>query len=256
MLTLLSPLNSEIPPARKAVINVIVVCGMFFAVGYSIRFNDPDFPLEQASSLDYMYALEPLLALLAIMAGVRFGWLDWTKENYDRLKFPLSGAELLTWVGLISGICFVYQFRFPILPDASAVNWATSSFIGIIALGGLVWTSQQEKATEGKIRIWSVIWYALTMLTIGSEISLNLNMAAASKTERLVFANIQSKYSTTGPKGIAHYYYVEVTSPTNSNGFASLPIDRASWDRVGKGSVIKLRFFRGGLGQHYWQYER
>lgn len=128
--------------------------------------------------------------------------------------------------------------------------------IGIIALGGLLWTSQQEKATEGKIRIWSVIWYALTMLTIGSEISLNLNMAAASKTERLVFANIQSKYSTTGPKGIAHYYYVEVTSPTNSNGFASLPIDRASWDRVGKGSVIKLRFFRGGLGQHYWQYER
>ena len=92
MLTLLSPLNSEIPPARKAVINVIVVCGMFFAVGYSIRFNDPDFPLEQASALDYVYALEPLLALIAIMAGVRFGWLDWTKENYDRLKFPLSGA--------------------------------------------------------------------------------------------------------------------------------------------------------------------
>jgi len=251
----LSPSTLEAPPARKAVINVVVVCGMFFAFGYSVVFNDPHFPLEQASALDYIYTLVPLLALLAIVAGVRYRWLDWTKEHYDRMKFPLSGAELLTFVGFISGFCFAQQLTFPMLPDASGVNLATYCFIGIIALVGLVWTSQQDKAAGGKVRIWSAIWYALMMVAIGSESFLNINMASASRTERMVLANFQSKYSTSSAKGISRIYYVDVTSPTNSNSTVSLAIDYQSWDRIRNGERIKLRFYRGGLGQDYWQYE-
>jgi hypothetical protein len=229
------------------------VCGTFFVLAYSVVFNDPHFPLEQGSALDYIFALEPLFALLAIMVGVRNGWLDWTKEHYDRMKFPLSGAELLTFVGFISGLCFVHQFSLPILPDASGVNWAAYAVICFIALPGLVWTSQQDKATRGKISIWSAIWYALMMVAIGADMFLNLNMASASRTERMVLGHIHSKYSTSGAKGTSRYYYVHVTSPTDSNSSVSLAIDRASWDRVRNGDVIKLRFFRGGLGQDYWQ---
>ncbi len=251
----LSPSTSETPSARKAVVNVIVVCGTFFVLAYSVVFNDPHFPPEQASALDYIFALEPLLALLAIMVGVRNRWLDWTKEHYDRMKFPLSGAELLTFVGFISGFCFAHQFTFPILPDASSVNLATYCFIGIIALVGLVWTSRQDKAAGGKIRVWSAIWHALMMVAIGSEIFLNINMASASRTERMVLGYIHSKYSTSSAKGISRNYYVQVTSPTDSNSIVSVTIDHASWDRKREGDVIRLRFFRGGLGQDYWQYE-
>ena len=254
MPSLLSPSTSEAPAASKAIINVIVVCGTFFVLAYSVVFNDPHFPLEQASALDYIFALEPLFALLAIMVGVRYRWLDWTKENYDRMKFPLSGAELLTFVGFISGFCFAHQFTFPILP-ASDVNWATYAVICVIALVGLVWTSQQDKAAGGKIRIWSAIWYALMMIAIGSEIFLTINMASASRTERMVLGYIHSKYSASSAKGISRNYYVQVTSPMDSNSIVSVTIDHATWDRIGKGDAIKLRFFRGGLGQDYWQYE-
>jgi len=285
MPSLLSRSTSEIPAASKAIINVIVVCGTFFVLAYSVVFNDPNFPLEQGSVLDYTFALEPLLALLAIMVGVRNGWIEWTKEHYDRvhnrlsaptgvarfdglkealgevrrtralMKFPLSGAELLTFVGFISGFCFLHQFSFPILPDASGVNWAMYAAPSFFALVGLIWTSQQDKATGGKIRIWSAIWYALMMFAIGADMFLNINMASASRAERMVLANIHSKYSTTSSKGNTHIYYVHVTSPTDSNSIVSLAIDRASWDRVRNGDVIKLRLYRGGLGQDYWQYE-
>jgi len=248
-------------------------------------FNDPNFPLEQGSVLDYTFALEPLFALLAIMVGVKNGWIDWTKEHYDRvhnrssaptrvarfdglkealgkvrrnralMKFPFSGAELLTFVGFISGLCFLHQSSFQILPDASGVNWATYAASSFFALVGLIWTNQQDKATGGKIRIWSAIWYALMMFAIGADMFLNINMASASRTERMVLGYIHSKYSVSGAKGISRNYYVDVTSPTNSNSIVSLSIDRATWDRTGKGDVIKLRFFRGGLGQDYWQYE-
>ena len=251
----LLPSTSETPPARKAVINVIVVCGTFFVLAYSIAFNDPNDPLERASALDYFFALEPLLALLVIMAGIRFGWLDWMKEQYDRMKFLLSGAELLTFVGFISGFCFAHQFTFPILPDASSVNLATYCFIGIIALVGLVWTSQQDKAAGGKIRIWSAIWYALMMVAIGADMFLNINMASASRTDRMVLGYIHSKYSTSSAKGISRNYYVEVTSPTDSNSIVLVTIDHASWDRKREADAIKLRLYRGGLGQDYWQYE-
>ena len=252
---LLPPSTSEAPAASKAIINVIVVCGTFFVQTYFVVFNDPHFPLEKASALDYFFALEPLLALLAIMAGVRYRWLDWTKEQYDRMKFPLSGAELLTFVGFISGFCFVHQLTYPILPDASGVNWATYAFVCALALPGLVWTSQQDKSAKGKVSIWSAIWYALMMVAIGAEMFLNINMASASKTERMLLANVHSKYSTSGAKGISRIYYVDVTSPTDSNSTVSLAIDYATWDRKGKGDAIKLRLFRGGLGQDYWQYE-
>ena len=255
MPSFLSPSTSETPASRKAIINVIVVCGTFFVLTYSAVFNDPHFPLEQASALDHIFAVEPLFSFLAIMAAVRFRWLDWTKEHYDRMKFPLSGAELLTFVGFVSGLCFLYQFTFPILPDVSGVNWATYAVICVIALPGLVWTSRQDKAAGGKIRVWSAIWYALMMFAIGADMFLNINMASASRTERMVLGYIHSKYSVSGAKGISRNYYVDVTSPTNSNSIVSLSIDRATWDRTGKGDVIKLRFFRGGLGQDYWQYE-
>jgi hypothetical protein len=255
MPSLLPPSTSEAPAASKAIINVIVVCGTFFVLTYFVVFNDPYVPLEQASALDYFFAPEPLFALLAIMAGVRYRWLDWTKEHYDRMKFPLSGAELLTFVGFISGFCFAHQLTFPILPDTSSVNLATYCFVGIIALVGLVWTSQQDKAALGKISIWSAIWYALMMVAIGADMFLNINMASASKTERMVLANVHSKYSTSSAKGISRIYYVDVTSPTDSNSIVSLAIDHATWDRKSKGDAIKLRLYRGGLGQDYWQYE-
>jgi hypothetical protein len=240
----------------KAIINVLVVCGTFFALIYSTRFNDPTDPLVRASALDYFFALEPLLALLAIMAGVRYRWLDWTKEQYDRLKFPLSGAELLTFVGFVSGLCFIYQFTFPILPDASGVIWAAYATPSIFALVGLIWTSQQDKATGGKIRIWSAILYALMLVAIGADLFLNLNMASASRTERMALGYINSKYSAKSPKGIRLNYFIYVTSPADSNSIVSLAIDHATWDRIGKGDAIKFRLFRGGLGQDYWQYER
>jgi len=224
-------------------------------LAYSVVFNDPNFPLEQGSVLDYTFALEPLFALLAIMVGVRNGWIDWTKEHYDRMKFPLSGAELLTFVGFISGFCFAHQFTYPILPDASSVSLATYGFIGIIALVGLVWTSQQDKAAKGKVTIWAAIWYALMMIAIGAYLFLNLNMASASRTERMVLSHIHSKYSATGAKGISRSYYVQVASPTDSTSIVSVTIDHASWDRKREGDAIKLRLYRGGLGKDYWQYE-
>jgi hypothetical protein len=254
MPSLLSPSASEAPAAAKAIINVVVVCGTFFVLTYFVVFNDPHAPLEKASALDYFFALEPLLALVAIMLGVRNGWLDWTKEQYDRMKFPLSGAELLTFVGFISGFCFAHQLTFPILP-ASDVNLATYGFIGIIALVGLFWTSQQDKSVKGKVSIWSAIWYALMMVAIGAEMFLTINMASASRTERMVLANVHSKYSTSSAKGISRIYYVDVTSPTDSNSTVSLAIDYQSWNRKREGDAIKLRLFRGGLGQDYWQYE-
>jgi hypothetical protein len=93
------------------------------------------------------------------------------------------------------------------------------------------------------------------MVAIGADMFLNINMASASRTERMVLGYIHSKYSTSSPKGTSRCYYVDVTSPTDSNSIVSLAIDRARWDRVRNGDVIKLRFFRGGLGQDYWQYE-
>jgi hypothetical protein len=249
-------------------------------------FNDPNFPLEQGSVLDYTFALEPLFALLAIMVGVRNRWIDWTKEHYDRvhnrssaptrvarfdgrkealdkvrrnlalMKFPFSGAELLTFVGFISVLCFLHQSSFQILPDASGVNWAMYAASSFFALVGLIWTSQQGKATGGKIRIWSAIWYALMMFAIGADMFLNINMASASRTERMVLANIHSKDFSTSSKGNTHKYYVYATSPTDSNSIVSVAIDYQSWNRIGKGDLIKLRFYHGGLGQDYWQYER
>jgi hypothetical protein len=255
MPSLLSPSTSEAPAARKAIINVIVVCGTFFVLAYSVVFNDPHIPLEQASVLDYFFSIEPFLSLLAIMAGVRYRWLDWTKEHYDRMKFPLSGAELLSFVGFVSCFCFAHQLSFPILPDASGVNWATYAFVCAIALPGLVWTSQQDKSVKGKVSIWSAIWYALMMVVIGAEMFLTINMASASRTERMVLANIHSKDFSTSAKGNTHIYYVHVTSPTDSNSIVSLAIDYQSWNRVRNGDVIMLRLYRGGLGQDYWQYE-
>ena len=249
-------------------------------------FNDPNFSLEQGSVLNYTFALEPLFSLLAIMVGVRNGWLDWTKEHYDRvhnrssaptrvarfhglkealykfrrnrtlMKFPFSGAELLTFVGFISVLCFLHQSSFGILPDASGVNWATYAAASFFALVGLIWTSQQDKSTGRMIRIWSEIWCALMMFAIGAGMFLNINMASASRTERMVLANIHSKDFSTSSKGSTHNYYVYVTSPTDSNSIISLAIDYQSWSRIGKGDLIKLRFYHGGLGQDYWQYER
>ena len=94
------------------------------------------------------------------------------------------------------------------------------------------------------------------MVAIGAEIFLNINMASASKTEMMVLANVHSKYSTSSAKGISRIYYVDVTSPTDSKSIVSLAIDHATWDRKGKGDLIKLRFYHGGFGQNYWRYER
>ena len=93
------------------------------------------------------------------------------------------------------------------------------------------------------------------LLFIGADMFLNINMANASRTERMVLGYINSKYTTTSKNG-NHSYHVYVTSPTDTNSIVSMPIDRLTWDRIGKGDAIKLRLFRGGLGQDYWQYER
>ena len=255
MPSLLSPSTPETPTAPKVVINVIVVCGTVFLLAYSMVFNDPNDPLEHASTLDYIFAFEPLFSLLVIMGAVRGGWLDWTKEHYDRMKFPLSGVELLTFAGLFSGFCFIHQSTSPILPDESRVDWVTYAVIYLIALLGLVWSSQQDNTAGGMKRIWSAIWCALMLFVIGADMFLNVNIASASRTERMVFGYINSKYVTTSKNG-NHSYHVYVTSPTDSNRIVSLSIDRLTWDRISKGDAIRLRHFRGGLGQDYWQYER
>ena len=255
MPSLLPSSTSETPTACKVVINVIVVCGTFFLLAYSMVFNDPNDSLEHASTLDYIFALEPLFSLLVLMGAVKAGWLYWTKEHYDRMSFPLSGAELLTFAGLISGFCLFHQFTFPILPDTSSVNWAAYAVICLVALLGAVWTSQEGRASGGKKRIWASILYALMLFVIGAHMFLNINMASASRTERMVLGYINSKYTTTSKNG-SHSYRVYVTSPMDSSSIVSLPIDHATWDRIRKGDAIKLRLFRGGLGQDYWQYER
>lgn len=251
----LSTSAPEASPTHKAVINASVVCGSFSVLGYFVVFSESNLFLGQASTLDYVLAFEPLFSLLVLMLGVRIGWVDWKKDHYDHMKFPLSGIELLTLVGFVSAFCLFQLLDLPILPVASGVSWTTYAFICSVAIPGLIWASRQDKAAWGKIRIWSAIWRALMMFVIAAEMFLILNMLSAERTERMVLGYIESKYSTTGSRGVGHYYHVDVTSPIYTNGIVSMTIDRANWAQIRKGDAIKLRLFRGGLRQDYWRYE-
>jgi hypothetical protein len=252
---LLPPLTPEASPAQKAVINVIVVCSTFFVLGYFVVFSEPDLFLEQATFLDYVVVMEPFLSLLAIVQGVRIGWLDWKKDQYDRMKFPLSGVELLTFVGFVSGFCLVQLLALPIHPVVGGVNWTAYAVICVIVLPGLIWTSQQDMIASGGTSIWSAILRALMLIAIAAEIFLSLNLLSAQKTDEMVLRYIQSKYSTTSARSISHHYHVNVTSPTDPIDIVSLTIDHSSWERIREGDAVKFRLFRGGLQQDYWRYE-
>lgn len=252
---LLFPSPPEATPAHKAVINAIVVCGAFFVLGHFFVIGESDLFPERPSTLHYGLALEPLAAMLVIVQGVRIGWLDWQKGQYDRMRFPLSGAELLTFLGFVSGFCLVQLFALPMLPVASGVRWTTYAFMAAFVLPGLIWTSLQDRAALGRLSFWPVLWRILMMVAIAASLFLSLNVVSAERTENSVLGYVYSKYSTTGPRGIGHYYHLNVTAPTIQSEISSLTIDYASWAQVRNGDSITLRYFRGGLRQDYWRYE-